>query len=77
MNRFDTGVNRCVVLLIHRCEQMVLVSTSVLCAAVRLVQSLSLLDQLVHFLLRTESLSHLLLQRCDHISDQVSPGEVT
>ncbi|XP_018548539.1 FHF complex subunit HOOK interacting protein 2B isoform X1 [Lates calcarifer] len=63
--------------LLHTCEQMVLVSTSVLCAAVRLVQSLSLLDQLVHFLLRTESLSHLLLQRCDHISDQISMASLS
>ncbi|XP_070760179.1 FHF complex subunit HOOK-interacting protein 2B-like [Enoplosus armatus] len=56
----------------HTCEQVVLVSTSLLCAAVRLVQSSSLLDQLVHFLLRTPALTHLLLQRCDHISDQIS-----
>ncbi|GAA6233065.1 protein FAM160B2-like isoform X4 [Lates japonicus] len=63
--------------LLHTCEQMVLVSTSVLCAAVRLVQSSSLLDQLVHFLLRTESLSHLLLQRCDHISDQISMASLS
>ncbi|KAK1876177.1 Protein FAM160B2, partial [Dissostichus eleginoides] len=33
--------------------------------------SSSLLDQIVHFLLRTDALTHLLLQRCDHISDQV------
>ncbi|XP_059192332.1 FHF complex subunit HOOK-interacting protein 2B [Centropristis striata] len=58
--------------LLHTCEQVVLVSSSVLCAVVRLVQSSSLLDQLVHFLLRTRPLSHLLLQRCDHISDQIS-----
>ncbi|KAM6930966.1 FHF complex subunit HOOK-interacting protein 2B-like [Xenentodon cancila] len=58
--------------LLHRCEQAVLVSTSVLCSAVRLVQSSYLLDQLVHFLLRTESLTELLLQRCNHISDQIS-----
>uniref|UniRef100_A0A8P4KM60 FHF complex subunit HOOK-interacting protein C-terminal domain-containing protein n=1 Tax=Dicentrarchus labrax TaxID=13489 RepID=A0A8P4KM60_DICLA len=56
----------------HTCEQVVLVCTSVLCAVVRLVQSWTLLDQLVHFLLRTHSLTHLLLQRCDHISDQIS-----
>ncbi|XP_037535906.1 protein FAM160B2 [Nematolebias whitei] len=58
--------------LLHTCEQVVLVSTSLLCAAVRLVQSSSLLDQIVHFLLRTPSLMELLLQRCDHISDQIS-----
>lgn len=58
--------------LLHTCEQVVLVSTSVLCAAVKLVQSSSLLDQLVHFLLRTPTLTHLLLQHCDHISDQIS-----
>uniref|UniRef100_UPI0037E8760F FHF complex subunit HOOK-interacting protein 2B n=1 Tax=Semicossyphus pulcher TaxID=241346 RepID=UPI0037E8760F len=56
----------------HTCEQVVLVSTSLLCAAVRLVQSSLLLDQLVHFLLRTQTLTELLLQRCDHISDQIS-----
>lgn len=56
----------------NTCEQVVLLSTSVLCAAVRLVQSASLLDQLIHFLLRTHTLTHLLLQRCDHISDQIS-----
>ncbi|TNN55829.1 Protein FAM160B2 [Liparis tanakae] len=55
-----------------RCEQVVLVSTSILCVAVRLVKSWSLLDQLVHFLLRTPPLPELLLQRCDHISDQIS-----
>ncbi|KAF1389845.1 hypothetical protein PFLUV_G00077780 [Perca fluviatilis] len=59
--------------LLHTCEQQVLVSTSVLCATVRLVTSCSLLDQLVDFLLRTPSLTELLLQRCDHISDQVRP----
>ncbi|XP_051806834.1 FHF complex subunit HOOK interacting protein 2B-like isoform X2 [Acanthochromis polyacanthus] len=58
--------------LLHTCEQVVLASTSVLCAAVRLVQSSSLLDQLVHFLLRTDALTQLLMQRCDHISDQIS-----
>ncbi|XP_026199027.1 protein FAM160B2 isoform X2 [Anabas testudineus] len=58
--------------LLHTSEQVVLVSTSVLCAVVRVVQSSSLLDQLVHFLLRTQSVTHLLLQRCDHISDQIS-----
>lgn len=51
---------------------MVLVSTSVLCAAVRLVRSPPLLDQLVHFLLKMPMQTQLLLQRCDHISDQVS-----
>ncbi|TMS01609.1 FHF complex subunit HOOK-interacting protein 2B [Larimichthys crocea] len=56
----------------HTCEQVVLFSTSLLCAAVRLVQSPFLLDQLVHFLLKTDTLTHLLLQRCDHISDQIS-----
>lgn len=64
-------MSRCV--SVFRCEQVVLVSTSLLCAAVRLVQSSCLLDQIVHFLLRTPSLMELLLQRCDHISDQVSP----
>ncbi|KAM6944225.1 FHF complex subunit HOOK-interacting protein 2B isoform 2-T2 [Lycodopsis pacificus] len=58
--------------LLQMCEQVILVSTSVLCAAVRLVQSSSLMDQLVHFLLRTQTLTQLLLQRCDHISDQIS-----
>ncbi|XP_037339314.2 FHF complex subunit HOOK-interacting protein 2B isoform X1 [Pungitius pungitius] len=58
--------------LLHTCEQVVLVSTSILCVAVRFVRSRSLLDQLVHFLLRTNTLSPLLLQRCDHISDQIS-----
>ncbi|XP_034397442.1 protein FAM160B2 isoform X2 [Cyclopterus lumpus] len=58
--------------LLHTCEQMVLVSTSILCVAVRFVQSSSLLDQLVHFLLRTHTLTYLLVQRCDHISDQIS-----
>ncbi|MED6275790.1 hypothetical protein CHARACLAT_030050 [Characodon lateralis] len=58
--------------LLHTCEQDILVSTSVLCSAVRLVQSPSLLDQLLDFLLRTPSLMELLLQRCDHISDQIS-----
>ncbi|XP_029283303.1 LOW QUALITY PROTEIN: protein FAM160B2-like [Cottoperca gobio] len=63
--------------LLNTCEQMVLVSTSVLSAAVRLVQSSSLLDQLVHFLLRTNAVSHLLLQRCDHISDQISMASLS
>lgn len=49
---------------------MVLVSTSILCAVVRLVRSSCLLDQLVHFLLRTTTRTELLLQRCNHISDQ-------
>ncbi|XP_044051714.1 FHF complex subunit HOOK interacting protein 2B isoform X1 [Siniperca chuatsi] len=61
----------------HTCEQVVLVSTSLLCAAVRLVQSSSLLDQLVHFLLRSHTLTHLLLQRCDHISDQISMASLS
>ncbi|KAM9360550.1 FHF complex subunit HOOK-interacting protein 2B [Symphorus nematophorus] len=61
----------------HTCEQVILVSTSVLCAAVRLVQSSSLLDRLVHFLLRTQTLTHLLLQRCDHISDQISMASLS
>ncbi|XP_041644107.1 protein FAM160B2 [Cheilinus undulatus] len=56
----------------HTCEPVVLVSISLLCAIVRLVQSSSLLNQLVHFLLRTHPLTKLLLQRCDHISDQIS-----
>uniref|UniRef100_H2MTF5 FHF complex subunit HOOK-interacting protein C-terminal domain-containing protein n=1 Tax=Oryzias latipes TaxID=8090 RepID=H2MTF5_ORYLA len=55
-----------------RCEQVVLGSTAVLCAVVRLLTSSSLLDQLVHFLLKTPPLMPLLLQRCDHISDQIS-----
>ncbi|XP_071328493.1 FHF complex subunit HOOK-interacting protein 2B [Trachinotus anak] len=63
--------------LLNTCEQVVLVSTSVLCAAVRLVQSSSLLDQLLHFLLRTHTLAHLLLQRCDHISDQISMASLS
>ncbi|XP_054467258.1 FHF complex subunit HOOK interacting protein 2B [Anoplopoma fimbria] len=58
--------------LLHTCEEVVLVSTSILCVAVRLVQSSSLLDVLVHFVLRTHTLTDLLLQRCDHISDQIS-----
>ncbi|KAI3373032.1 hypothetical protein L3Q82_023468, partial [Scortum barcoo] len=61
----------------HRCEQVALVSTSILCAAVRLVRSPSLLDQLLYFLLRTPSLSQLLLQRCDHISDQISMASLS
>uniref|UniRef100_A0A672YWT4 Family with sequence similarity 160 member B2 n=1 Tax=Sphaeramia orbicularis TaxID=375764 RepID=A0A672YWT4_9TELE len=58
----------------HTSEQVVLVSTSVLCATVRLVRSQVLLDQLVHFLLGSHdhTLTPLLLQRCDHISDQIS-----
>ncbi|KAK2838236.1 hypothetical protein Q5P01_015448 [Channa striata] len=63
--------------LLHTCEQVVLVSTSVLCAVVRLVQSSTLLDQLVHFLLRTQSLTRLLLQHCDHISDQISMASLS
>ncbi|XP_078107850.1 FHF complex subunit HOOK-interacting protein 2B-like isoform X2 [Sander vitreus] len=63
--------------LLHTCEQQVLVSTSVLCATVRLVTSCSLLDQLVDFLLRTPSLTELLLQRCDHISDQISMASLS
>lgn len=67
-----------VCLCVFRCEQVVLGSTSVLCATVRLVQSSSLLDQLVHFLLRSDA-AQLLLRRCDHISDQVRarPLELT
>lgn len=57
--------------LLDTCEQVVLGSTSVLCATVRLVQSSSLLDQLVHFLLRSDA-AQPLLRRCDHISDQIS-----
>ncbi|XP_074495821.1 FHF complex subunit HOOK-interacting protein 2B isoform X8 [Sebastes fasciatus] len=60
-----------------RSEQVVLVSTSILSAAVRLVQSSSLLDQLVHFLLRTPTVTDLLLQRCDHISDQISMASLS
>uniref|UniRef100_A0AAX7UTR1 FHF complex subunit HOOK-interacting protein C-terminal domain-containing protein n=1 Tax=Astatotilapia calliptera TaxID=8154 RepID=A0AAX7UTR1_ASTCA len=60
-----------VCLCVFRCEQVVLGSTSVLCATVRLVQSSSLLDQLVHFLLRSDA-AQPLLRRCDHISDQIS-----
>ncbi|XP_063753972.1 FHF complex subunit HOOK-interacting protein 2B-like isoform X2 [Eleginops maclovinus] len=63
--------------LLHTCEQVVLVSTSLLSAVVRLVQSSSLLDQIVHFLLRTDPLTHLLLQRCDHISDQISMASLS
>ncbi|XP_028270712.1 FHF complex subunit HOOK-interacting protein 2B isoform X2 [Parambassis ranga] len=58
--------------LLHTCEQVVLGSTAVVCAAVRLVRSPSLLDRLVHFLLKTPTLTHLLLQRCNHVSDQIS-----
>ncbi|RVE68738.1 hypothetical protein OJAV_G00094630 [Oryzias javanicus] len=58
--------------LIHTCEQVVLGSTAVLCAVVRQLTSWPLLDQLVHFLLKTPPLMPLLLQRCDHISDQIS-----
>lgn len=54
-----------------RCEQNILVSTSVLCHVVRMVQSPSLLEQLLHFLLRTPSLMEQLLRRCDHVSEQV------
>uniref|UniRef100_A0A672YWA3 Family with sequence similarity 160 member B2 n=1 Tax=Sphaeramia orbicularis TaxID=375764 RepID=A0A672YWA3_9TELE len=62
------------VYLYDQSEQVVLVSTSVLCATVRLVRSQVLLDQLVHFLLGSHdhTLTPLLLQRCDHISDQIS-----
>ncbi|KAI4787281.1 hypothetical protein KUCAC02_036568, partial [Chaenocephalus aceratus] len=63
--------------LLHTCEQVVLVSTSLLSAVVRLVQSSALLDQIVHFLLRTDALTHLLLQRCDHISDQISMASLS
>ncbi|KAK5620000.1 hypothetical protein CRENBAI_003710 [Crenichthys baileyi] len=63
--------------LLHTCEQDILVSTSVLCSAVRLVQSPSLLDQLLDFSLRTPSLMELLLQRCDHISDQISMASLS
>lgn len=54
------------------CEQVLLLSTTVLCAAVRLVRSSCFLDQLVHFLLKTPPTAELLLQRCNHISDQIS-----
>ncbi|XP_038135922.1 protein FAM160B2-like [Cyprinodon tularosa] len=58
--------------LLHTCEQNILVSTSVLCHVVRMVQSPSLLEQLLHFLLRTPSLMEQLLRRCDHVSEQIS-----
>lgn len=51
---------------------MVLLSTSILCATVRLVRSSCFLDQLVHFLLKTPPTAELLLERCNHISDQVT-----
>lgn len=63
--------------LLHTCEQVVLASTSILCATVRLVQSSSLLDQLVHFLLKTHMLTQLLLQHCDHICDQISMASLS
>uniref|UniRef100_A0A1A8G5I1 Family with sequence similarity 160, member B2 n=4 Tax=Nothobranchius korthausae TaxID=1143690 RepID=A0A1A8G5I1_9TELE len=63
--------------LSHTCEKVVLVSTSVLCATIRLVQSSSLLDQMVHFLLRTPSLMQLLLRHCNHISDQISMASLS
>lgn len=63
--------------LVHTCERSVLVSTSVLCCVLRLVRSPSLLDQLVVFLLRTPSLTELLLRRCDHISDQISMASLS
>ncbi|KAM4578558.1 FHF complex subunit HOOK-interacting protein 2B-like isoform 1-T1 [Fundulus diaphanus] len=58
--------------LLDTCEQGILVSTSVLCSAVRLVRSPCLLDQLLEFMLRTPSVLEVLLQCCDHISDQIS-----
>uniref|UniRef100_A0A1A7XA24 Family with sequence similarity 160, member B2 n=3 Tax=Iconisemion striatum TaxID=60296 RepID=A0A1A7XA24_9TELE len=58
--------------LLHTCEKVVLISTSMLCATIRLVQSSFLMDQMVHFLLRTPSLMQLLLRHCNHISDQIS-----
>ncbi|KAF7644206.1 hypothetical protein LDENG_00225990 [Lucifuga dentata] len=67
--------------LLHTSEQEVLIATAMLCAAIRLVHSDALLDQLVHFLFgrhtqpkdaHTQTLTHVLLQRCDHISDQIS-----
>ncbi|KAM3867581.1 FHF complex subunit HOOK-interacting protein 2B [Diretmus argenteus] len=67
--------------LIQMSESGVLVSTALLSAVVRLVQSAALLDQLVLFILGTthtythldtHTLRHQLIQRCDHISDQIS-----
>lgn len=55
-----------------RCEQSLLLSTSVLCACIRLVRSSYFLDQFIHFLVRTPPTCQLLLQHCDHISDQVT-----
>ncbi|XP_008334634.1 FHF complex subunit HOOK-interacting protein 2B [Cynoglossus semilaevis] len=63
--------------LLHTSEQIIWLSTSMLCAVVRLVQSASLLDQLVHFLLRTQTVTRLLLERCDHISDQISMASLS
>ncbi|XP_015815947.3 FHF complex subunit HOOK-interacting protein 2B [Nothobranchius furzeri] len=63
--------------LSHTCEKVVLVSTSMLCATIRLVQSSFLLDQMVHFLLRTPSLMRLLLRHCNHISDQISMASMS
>uniref|UniRef100_A0A1A8MJP0 Family with sequence similarity 160, member B2 n=2 Tax=Nothobranchius pienaari TaxID=704102 RepID=A0A1A8MJP0_9TELE len=63
--------------LSHTCEKVVLVSTSMLCATIRLVQSSFLLDQMVHFLLRTPSLMQLLLRHCNHISDQISMASMS
>uniref|UniRef100_A0A1A8CK49 Family with sequence similarity 160, member B2 n=1 Tax=Nothobranchius kadleci TaxID=1051664 RepID=A0A1A8CK49_NOTKA len=63
--------------LAHTCEKVVLVSTSMLCATIRLVQSSFLLDQMVHFLLRTPSLMRLLLRHCNHISDQISMASMS
>ncbi|XP_030579580.1 FHF complex subunit HOOK-interacting protein 2B isoform X2 [Archocentrus centrarchus] len=63
--------------LLDTCERVVLVSTSVLCASVRLVRSSSLLDQLVCFLLRSDAFAQLLLQHCDHISDQISMASLS
>ncbi|XP_068617209.1 FHF complex subunit HOOK-interacting protein 2B-like isoform X2 [Brachionichthys hirsutus] len=59
------------------CEQVILVTTSLLCAVVRLVQNSLLLDRLVRFLLGTHTLTRLLLQRCDHISDQISMASLS
>ncbi|XP_029915349.1 FHF complex subunit HOOK-interacting protein 2B isoform X3 [Myripristis murdjan] len=68
--------------LLQMAEPAVLLSTALLSAVVRLVQSAALLDQLVLFLLgphthththsHTHTLRERLLERCDHISDQIS-----
>lgn len=69
----------------RRSEVGILLSTALLSCAVRQVSAPSLLDELVLFLLDRQSLaepradteSHTLrfqlIQRCDHISDEVRP----